>query len=243
MKRITTLFTAISIASLALGANEIEVYLKPSIDSQQIGTLETMSLAVPAEWPDSETPQSNWKPVYYNGVFDVYVDNNAIAKDLSVKPGSRYYLQPDADTEPLAIATKQDTTDILSVDTWYCKLQLETIVVGYIQSGSIEANQIVSNLSPQTNQAKPVTSTGKAVTEIVGRLEKAGLVGRNRTGLAYKVMGAEGRPLAFVDFENLPDRINLDDFVGINVRVSGFLEQSESGKDVLLTAKTIQKAH
>lgn len=242
MKLAIALLTALGSAALSLAANDIPVYLEPSTDAAQIGGLEALSLAVPAEWPENRETAENWQPVYFHGVFDVYVLNSAMAKDLSVKPGSHYFLTPNETGPTLAIATEQDKTDILGVDTWFCKMQLETIVVGYIQHKSIDASEIVSSL-PQQATSTTSASSATAVSELVGRLEKAGLVGRNRTGLVHKLIGSNGQTLAFIDFTKVPERIQIDDFVGIPVRVSGFLKQSESSADVILEAKIISKVN
>lgn len=242
MKFAIALLATLGSAALNLTAGNVPVHIEPTTEATRIGELEALSLAVPAQWPENENAKANWSPVYYRGVFEVYVPNNALAKDLSVKPGSKYFLQPDESGPFLAIATSQDKTDILGVDTWFTQMQLETIVVGYIQDASMNASTPESNLSAQsaTNSSTP---SATAVSELAGRLVKAGLVGRNRTGLLHKIVGVNGKPLAFVDFSEVPERIQVDDYLGIQVRVSGFLKQSESGSDVIITAKNISKAN
>lgn len=239
MKHLIALLVAAT-ATLAHAAGGIPVHLDPADDTPVIGELETISLAVPAEWPKGTVAQEGWQPVYYHGVFDVYVDNNDIGKDLNAKPGSPYHLAPEKTAPSLAIATKKDKVDILSVDTWFCKMKLETIVVGYIPSSSIEAGSIVNNLPPAV-PPQIEASTATAITELVGRFEKTGLVGRTRTGLSYKLTGPTGKPLAFIDTTDVPERIQIDEFLTREVRISGFLEQSEDGSDVILKAKSIKK--
>lgn len=241
MKRLAAL-TTLLIATLANAASSIPVYLDPDDDAKQIGELEALSLAVPAEWPKGTEFQEGWQPVYYRGVFDVYVDNNDIGKDLTAKPGSLYLLSPDKNAPKLAIATARDEAHIISVDTWFCKMRLETIVLAFIPNTSTEASSILTSLPHAASLATAVESTETSFTELVGRLEKTGMLGRNRTGADFKLTGPTGKTLAFLDTSEVPERIHLDDFLNIEIRVSGFLKQKEGENDVILQAKTLKKA-
>lgn len=241
MKLITALLATIA-ATLVNAADGIPVLLSPVGDATQIGELETLSLAVPAEWPKDVPATEGWQPVYYRGIFEVYVDNNDIGKNLAPKPGRPYLLSPNEKGVLLAIATDKDKTDIVSVDTWFSKMQLETIVLGYIQASSVEASSILSNLPQTPVPSEPVAAAQAASTELVGRLEKTGMIGRNRTGAAFKLVGPTGQTLAFVDDSEVPERIQMDEFVNNEVRITGFLEQKEGKEDVILRAKSLKKA-
>lgn len=230
------------LASIASAAGGIPVYLDPSEDSLQIGELEAISLAVPAKWPREAETQEGWQPVYYRGVFEAYLDNNDVAKDLTAKPGRPYLSAPTNEAVTIAIATDKDKVDILSVDTWFCKVQLETIIVGYIQSTSIEASSIVTSLPAPQTQEPAAENQATASTELVGRFEKTGLLGKNKTGLSYRLAGLDGKTLAFIDTTEIPERIHVDEFLKLEVRVSGFLSQTEESDAVILKAKTLKKA-
>ncbi|MDQ8181836.1 hypothetical protein [Pelagicoccus sp. SDUM812005] len=235
---------AFVLASIASAADGIPVYLDAAEDSLQVGELEAISLAVPAHWPRGVEPVEGWQPIYYRDTFEVYLDNNDIAKDLSAKPGRPYLTAPTNEAPTLAVATDKDKMDILSVDTWYCKVQLETIIVGYIQSSSIEASSIVTSLAtdpiPQASTSSQAPAA--AITELVGRFEKTGMLGKNRTGMSYKLAGLDGKALAFIDTSEVPERIHVEDFINKEVRVSGILKQKEDSDDVILTAQSIKKA-
>lgn len=241
MKLILAILAA-ALASVALAAESIQVYLDPTEDSVKIGELEAISLAVPAHWPSGTIAQEGWQPVYYRGVFEVYVDNNDIGKDLKTKPGSPYLTAPDKKAATIALATDKDKTDILSVGTWFCKMRLETIIVGYIANTSIDPSKIVTSLPAATPDGQAGESGATAITELVGRFVKTGLIGQKRTGLSYKIEGIDGKTLAFVDTSEVPERIQVDDFLKLEVRVSGFLTQKEDSSDVVVKAKTIKKA-
>ena len=233
---------ALALASVATAADPVPVYLDPAQDALQVGELEAISLAVPANWPRNVVPVEGWQPVYYRDVFEVYLDNNDIAKDLSAKPGRPYLTAPSNEAPTLAIATEKDTMDIISVDTFYCKVQLETIVVGYIPSASIDASDIVSSLDPAPPPLLDEPREAAAVTELVGRFEKTGMLGKSRTGTSYKLTGLDGKTLAFVDTSEVPERVQVEEFLKREVRVSGTLKQTEESGDVILTARSLKNA-
>lgn len=241
--KLTTALLVAATATLTLAANSLPVHLEPDSEAPVIGELAAMSLAVPAEWPRDVSSVEGWQPVYYRGVFEVYVDNNDISKDLSAKPGSPYYLTPEQDATTLSVATKGDKVDVLSVDTWFCKMQLETIVLGYVKDQSVDAGSIVTSLATAPTPTIQSGSTAQAITELVGRLEKTGMIAKKRTGTAYKLISNEGRVLAFLETADIPERIQLGDLLRLRVRVSGFLKQGENETDVILRAKTIKKAN
>lgn len=242
MKSFLTIIGALT-ATCALWANSFSVRLEPDAEATVIGELATMSLAVPAEWPQDTAPVQGWQPVFYQGVFEVYVENNDIAKNLNAKPGSPYYLAPEKGATVLSIATDKDKVDILSVDSWYCKMQLETIVLGYVKERTVEASSIVTSLAPPQTAVEQTQDKARAITELLGRLEKTGILGKKRTGTDYKLISTDGKTLAFVEISDLPERIQLSELRDLQVRVSGFLKQRENGTDVILQAKTIKKAN
>lgn len=233
---------ALVLASIASAADGIPVYLDPADDSLQIGELEAISLAVQANWPRGVEPTEGWQPVYYRDVFEVYLDNNDIAKNLTAKPGRPYLTAPSKEAATLAIATDKDKVDIISVDTWFCKMQLETIIVGYIKGSSIEASSIVTSLATDPAPTISAQPEAAAITELVGRFEKTGLIGKTRTGVIYKLTGLDGKTMAFIDTSEVPERIHVEEFLKREVRVSGFLKQTEESDDVILMAKTLKKA-
>ncbi len=233
---------AFVLASIASAADGIPVYLDAADDSLQIGELEAISLAVQAKWPRGVEPTEGWQPVYYRDIFEVYLDNNDIAKDLTAKPGRPYLTSPSNEAPTLAIATDKDKVDIISVDTWFCKMQLETIIVGYIQSSSIDASSIVTSLATDPAPVISAQPEAAAITELVGRFEKTGLIGKTRTGIVYKLTGLDGKTMAFIDTSEVPERIHVEEFLKREVRVSGFLKQTEESDDVILIAKTLKKA-
>lgn len=235
-------FFAVALATLAHAQEPIPVYLDPSSDALQIGELESRSLAVPAEWPMGSEQPPGWRPVYYQGRFEVYVDNNDIGKDLAPKPGSVYYTAPDRNAAKLAIATEKDETDIISVDTWFAKLRLETILLGYIPDAARVPDPEAVATAPQPSDDE--TSASEApVSELEGRLEKAGLLARNRHGVQYRLANESGKTIAFVDVSELPERIQADELLSDTVRISGALQANETSGAVIVVAQSLKKAN
>lgn len=238
--------TSIALLALALGAicfgqDPVPVYLDPVADAPQIGELETASLAVPAQWPSGVDPQDEWQPIYYRGTFEVYLDNNDMGKDLAPKPGSLYYLEPSKDSIRLTIATEKDKTDILAVDTWWCKMRLETILVGYIRSQSSSPAAAVS--TPPLQPSAPKSGDASAIRELVGTLQATGILAKSRVGLDFKLIDAEGKALAFIDTSGLPDRVSVSDLLDTQVRVSGVLVSTDQSDTLILRAQSIKKAN
>lgn len=233
---------ALVLASISSAADGIPVYLDAAEDSLQVGELEAISLAVPAKWPRGVEPLEGWQPIYYRDTFEVYLDNNDIAKNLTAKPGRPYLTAASKEAPTLAIATDKDKVDIISVDTWFCKVQLETIIVGYIPSSSIDASSIVTSLATAPVAQVSPQPEAVAITELVGRFEKTGLIGKNRNGMAYRLTGLDGKTMAFVDTSEVPERVHVEEFLKREVRVSGFLKQTKENDDVILVAKSLKKA-
>ena len=63
--------------------NAINVHISPDKESVLIGSLETLSLAVNAEWPREMEPIPGWRPIHYRGEFLVYLDSQDLGKDLA----------------------------------------------------------------------------------------------------------------------------------------------------------------
>lgn len=243
MKIASALF-ALCFATGLFAQAAIPVFLEPSDESIQIGELETASLAVPAVWPEGIEHNPAFQPVYYRGTFEVFVRNNDVAKDLTAKPGSPYFLEPDAESVPLSIATEKDKVDILGVDTWFCQMQLETILVGYIPNGSIEAQSIVTSLGNQpTNLVTPTTPVPDAIKDFVGILQKTGMLGKGRTGADFKLTDPAGKTIAFLDLSKVPDRVQIDQLIGQSIRVSGSLKEAENNTDVIVLAQRLKASN
>ena len=239
MKNILALLV-LAIAARGLAQESIIVYLDPVEGSSLIGELESSSLAVPADWPVDVAPQAGWQPIYHRGSFSVYVDVNDMGKDLAPKPGSYYYLGPSKNAARLAVATDKDQTDIVSVDTWWVKLQLQTIVVGYIRSETTPTPSPA--IPPLPAPGGPATETNP-IKELQGLLEPTGLLAKNRTGLQLKLTGPNGETLAFIDTSSLPERVQTKDFLNTSVRVAGRLIPNDNGDTLILLAQSIKKAN
>lgn len=279
----TVSFLALAVTLLTHG-QAIDVRLSPDVQALAIGQLESSGLAVDAQWPEGQDPVEGWKPIFYRGIFEVFVNNNDISKDLTPKPGSSYFLSPDKGATVLSTATKDDRTDLISVDPRYSKLNVETILVAYIKDIAAVIEELPS---PQTTAASPAsettaqdapspttapeapseleTTTEQAVAEVAevveeeistvqtvaenpvrrlqGRLQTTNLVEKGKTSCPYKLIGPNGKTLAFLDTEILPEFIIIKDYIGNNISVTGRIVTIEPSNNLKIIANSLKKAN
>ena len=248
--KLPSALVALAIPWMAVAQESVPVRLAPNPEAPQIGQLESASLATPTEWPDTIEPHQGWQPIYYRGVFEVYSDNNDIGKDLIPKPGSPYYLRPDRGSPKLTVATATDKVDIISVDTEFCKMRLETIVLAYISTSppepAAETAQAQPEVAPTPTPARaenvPPPSESETVRHLAGKVEKLSLLMRNRIGLAYKLTATDGATLAFLDLSQLPGRLQIDDFLDESVRASGVLQPTNGSATLTLVVQSLNSS-
>ncbi|MEM9158823.1 MAG: hypothetical protein AAGB46_07205 [Verrucomicrobiota bacterium] len=236
-KKSLALLASLVFATLGqLSAQEsagIPVHLKPDAESPQIGTLETIALAVSADWPDGQTPVSGWTTVYFRGVFEVYFNNDFFAKDLSPKPGHPYLLDDKADAQQLAISTQNDKTDLLDVGANFSKIELETIVLAYISDTASPTASVPLNAVPNPDQEQHF----KGILVAVGNAEK------ERSGYGFKIVDTANKFLTYVDGENLPESLALKDFVNLPIEASGKVKETSNNTPRALLASGIKKTN
>ncbi len=231
-------FAFAALAASASAQDPTPVRLAPHADAPRIGTLDTPTAAIPADWPEGAQPQAGWLPIRFRAAVTAYVDNNDMGKDLAPKPGSLYYLSPDKTSAPLAVAAKSDTTQIIAVDPWWCELRLEKELTGYIPKRTMAA------ATPTAAPSAPASDAAASATKrLRGTLQTTSLMVRTRTGLDYRLVAPDGKPIALIDVSELPERVQARDFVDATVEVSGPLAPNERGDLVILLAQSLKKAN
>ncbi len=232
-------------ASPGLQAQEsIPVYLSPDAESKIVGNLESLSLAVTAEWPDGTEPFSGWRPIYYQGSFEVYVSSHDISKDLTPKPGAAYLMSPDADAQILAIATAEDNSDLLAVDPRFCKVQVETIILAYIQdivAEPQEAEETAKKEEPESSEIVLTAEETEPAKILEGKLVATSLIESKKTGFAYKLINDQKKTIAFLDTSTLPEFILLRDYVETKSQASGKLIPQEKIASLVLQVTALKK--
>ena len=132
-KLLLSFIVACSATLATFGQEALDIRINPQSDATIIGQIESASLAVNAPWKEGQGPVDGWQPIFFRGTFEVYLNNSDIAKDLTPTPGSKYFLAPGRGTEVLSTATKEDKSEVISVDSRYCRMKVETILIGYIE--------------------------------------------------------------------------------------------------------------
>lgn len=232
-------------SSAALSA--VPVYNRPEAQAMQIGELESLDLAVEADWPQGVDPVPGWQPVYYRGAFRVYVDNDDIGKDLSPKPGAPYLMQPEAGAQRLAVATQKDQTEFLEVGSDYSLIYLETIVLGYLrQSASANRQPTASDAAggggkPSPSEAPPDAALPSKTLQ--GIVAKTSFLEKTRMKFNYKLVAPDGSALAYIDTDELPKFIVVSDYLNKMAHVSGPVLTFQDGSQLIIRARSLKKVN
>lgn len=232
--------------SLLFAQNAINVHISPDKESVLIGSLETLSLAVNAEWLGEMEPIPGWRPIHYRGEFLVYLDSQDLGKDFAPLPGSKYLISPSPDSEVLTIATESDTAEIVTIDPRYCHVSLETIVLGYIQDGTTPA-PATPNLAKPTQPGahnRPKLPDTSAQTRILeGVLVATNTFESVRSGFQFKIINDDNKTLAYLDDSQLSDFVLVDDYVNQRLIATGKLNEIEKVNAFALQAESLKKKY
>lgn len=248
---------ALGLALPGLARASVPAHLEPNKRSPVIGELESLDRVPAAPWPDDVEPVDGWRPVFYKGEFEVYVPNSAVGKGLAPKPGAPYLLSPDNPDSQLALATRNDEVELVSVGANYSKLRLETVARAYVPDpsasaprpaersgeqadGSASAEAADSPPAPERKPEREPRVDSDPLRALEGSFEKASPLERIRHGFRYKIVDSDGERLAFVDLSDLPDFLVIDDYLGARVFAQGLLK-SEDGGRVVLEASSLQR--
>ena len=226
--------------------NAINVHISPDKESLLIGSLETLSLAVNAEWPGGIEPIPGWRPIHYRGEFLVYLDSQDLGKDFAPLPGSKYLITPSPDSEVLTIATKSDTAEIVTIDPRYCHVSLETIVLGYIQDGTtpvpFNPNR-AKPIQPGTHNRPKLPDTSAQTRILEGILVATNAFESAPSGFQFKIINDENKTLAYLDDSQLSDFILVDDYINQRLIATGKLNEIEKINGFALQAESLKKKY
>ncbi len=232
--------------SQASSAQEsINVHLEPNAKSTLIGKLDSRSLSVNAEWPKDRKPVSNWQPIYYRGEFLVYLDSYDLGKNNLPAPGSHYLLGPSKNAPVLAIATDEDKAEIITIDPRYCHINLETIVLGYIEDDAAPPPALRTATAPISSPSLPaeLPNANEAIKTFEGILVSTTSFESARTGYRFKLINTDNKTIAFVDPSSLPEYIILADYINAKTIASGKLMSGSNEGDLILNIQSLKKKH
>ncbi len=233
--------TGSSIAALA--QDRIEVRISPNSESTIIGELEARSLAVDASWPESTEPVPGWKPIHYRGQFFVYLDSEDLGKNFLPLPGSKYLLSPSPSAPTLAIATETDKAEIVSIDPRYCHVNLETIVLGYIEDNTTVAPPAVQTAPPPVAPVKaPQTAPGSPpVEKIDGILVSTNASETRKTGYDFKIINTNNETLAYLDHSSILTAEAVVEYVNTQLTAYGTIVKPDGAAFIVLNASSLKK--
>ena len=226
--------------------NAINVHISPDKESLLIGSLETLSLAVNAEWPGGMEPIPGWRPIHYRGEFLVYLDSQDLGKDFAPLPGSKYLIAPSPDSEVLTIATESDTAEIVTIDPRYCHVSLETIVLGYIQDGTTPAPATPNRAKPTqpgTHNRPELPDTSAQTRILEGVLVATNAFESVRSGFQFKIINDDNKTLAYLDDSQLSDFVLVDDYINQRLIATGKLNEIEKVNGFALQAESLKKKY
>ena len=226
--------------------NAINVHISPDKESVLIGSLETLSLAVNAEWPGVMEPIPGWRPIHYRGEFLVYLDSQDLGKDFAPVPGSKYLIAPSPDSEVLTIATESDTAEIVTIDPRYCHVSLETIVLGYIQDGTTPAPVTPNRAKPTqpgTHNRPKLPDTSAQTRILEGVLVATNAFESVRSGFQFKIINDDNKTLAYLDDSQLSDFVLVDDYINQQMIATGKLNEIEKVNGFALQAESLKKKY
>jgi len=229
----------------ASAQQSINVHLEPNGKSTLIGKLDSRSLAVNAEWPKNRDAVSNWQPIYYRGEFLVYLDSYDLGKNNAPVPGSKYLLSPSKSAPVLAIATDEDQAEIITIDPRYCHINLETIVLGYIEDDAAVAPAAPPMTKPILMPTQPIAfpRANDAVRTFEGILVSTTSFESTRNGYRFKLIDTDNKTIAFVDPSSLPEYLIFTDYINAKTIATGKLKPGSDEGDLILNLQSLKKKH
>lgn len=261
MKLNTALFAAFVVGASAVLhaaplAETTAVYSKPDASSKPVASLKAGT--EPAAAPGAAAP-AGWTAVTLPGPHEVYAANKDVTKSLDVRPGSPYLTDAKADAPVLAVAEKDDKTEIIDYRGKWTKFRLTKPVVGYIK-GSVKTAAPIAvvapapvkdSAAPAPSSSQPVTAIGKAApvgdgaSSALPRLFQGKLAStynplRPRRPYDFQLNDDAGARYAYVDVSKLLATEQINKYLDRTVVVYGTAKAVPGTKDMVVVAESLQ---
>ncbi len=259
MKLTASFFAAVILGAAALHAAPLAettpVYAQPDATAAVISSLKPGTEA--AVTNDVPAP-AGWIAVILAGPHEVYAANKDVTKSLDVRVGSSYLTEAKADAPVLAIAQKDDQTEIIDYRGKWTKFRLTKPVVGYIK-GSIKPAVTVASPSATTST---VTDTPAAAAPTVTAVGRAAPVGdgasaalprlfqgkfastysplRPRRPYDFQLTDDAGARYAYIDVSKLLATEQLTKYTDRTVVIYGTARAVPGSKDMVVVAESLQ---
>jgi hypothetical protein len=197
------------------------------------------------------TAPPGWVAVAISGPHEAYVRNSDLTKGLDVHPGAALRQLPKADAPVLTTMQEGDQVEITGLRPGWTQIKLSRDVVGYIKIGgdasppppAVSSGAVLPPALP-AGSAAPVLSSGPASAlphTFQGMLvaTKRFLLIGPRPEYDYQLEGVEGKRIAYLDVTKVLATLKMEKFVDSPVIVSGVLEQTYNGKNLVIEVETL----
>lgn len=235
------------------------VFAKPDDSAPVIATLSAGSEPAAA----SGITPGGWTAITLLGPHEVYVANKDVTKSLDVRPGASYLLDAKADAPVLALAEKDDQTEIIDYRGRWTKFRLTKSVTGYIKTPAkapaVAPAAPVVTPAPETYVSGAPLVSSQPSTASVGKPAPVGDGGssalprlfqgtfsatynplRPRRPYDYQLTDESGSRYAYVDVSKLLATEQFDKYIGRTVVVYGTAQAVSGGKDMVVVAESLQ---
>lgn len=212
---------------------------------------------------------AGWQAVELTGPHEVFVQNKDILKNLDVKPGAVYRVQPKIDAPALTTAEQGDPVEIIGLRGKWTQVRLNRKIVGFIV-GTTAPQPAVARAVPTptptpavnrplapapvsaagygttaTGQAVPMTNLGDGGSSALPRLFQGKLVStrnplRPRRPYEYQLNDDAGVRYTYVDISRLLQTEQIEKYVDRTVVVYGAAQAVPNSKDMVVLAESLQ---
>jgi hypothetical protein len=234
------------------------VYASPDTAGAPIATLKAGTEPVNAA---GVTAPAGWTAVSLPGPHDVYAANKDVTKSLEVRVGAPYLLEPKTDSAILALAGKDDATEIIDYRGKWTKFRLTSAVTGYIKapvkialpvsSAPVVAPAIPTASAPESPEPVAVTAIGRAApvgdggSSALPRLFQGTLAStynplRPRRPYDYQLNDDAGTRYAYIDVSKLLVTERISKYLDRTVVIYGTAQAVPGSKDMVVVAESLQ---
>ncbi len=199
-----------------------------------------------------------WRRVQISGPFQAYALSRDIDKGLNVRAGGNIYAAPRKDAQILAVAAegeKSEVTGLVKGANDWCEVRVDKPLQGFIAVGeaanlSAEPKPLAPVAPAPAAPANPSTALGRPVamsgnTADIPRLFAGMLVLARRAIINpnppydYQLIDASGRRFAYVDTRRLLLTDKIENFLNLEVSISGTVRNTVDGKDLVVAAESM----
>ncbi|MSU25625.1 MAG: hypothetical protein EXS32_17610 [Opitutus sp.] len=243
------------------------VHTKPDDASPAVTFLKAGTDPLPVAGTIASTP-AGWMAVELPGPFEAYVRDSDLTKSLDVKPGASIYLAPKAEGGVLALAEKDDKTNITGQRGRWIQIRFERKLTGYINLGgtpgylppiaTTPASTTPTDAAPMSAApvapiaygsvgighaaaaVNPSDSSAALPRQFSGKLASTRSPFRPRRPFDWALNDDAGKRYAYLDISKLLLTQQIEAYTDHAVVVFGAARPGPDGKDLVIYAESLQ---